>query len=107
MFYRSDCLDTYFFTPRQMFYRSGRTLLTVVVLAVVVGAEVVIAVVVVVAELLPPFAKVAISGKPTTVPIKHKTKVIIRSALSLFRLLHLVNAISSLIFSRHRECMFC
>ena len=25
MFYRSDCLDTYFFTPRQMFYRSERT----------------------------------------------------------------------------------
>ena len=25
MFYRFDCLDTYFFTPRQMFYRSGRT----------------------------------------------------------------------------------
>ena len=75
----------------------------VVVLTVVVGAEVVIPVLVVVAGLLPPFAKVAMSGKPTTVPIKHKTKVIIRSALSLFRLLHLVNSISSLIFSRHRE----
>ena len=26
MFYRFDCLDTYFFTSRQMFYRLGRTL---------------------------------------------------------------------------------